>query len=100
MIEENVHTYFIGVTEGKIEKRRQNEDKHLNFRLHNTLCLPKDVHKILKHWHHIEAKKSVIEIPLERKKKEKIQGLISKMWLFSLRNTTHHFQALYQISES
>ena len=23
----------------KFEKRRQNEDKHLNFHLHNTLCL-------------------------------------------------------------
>ena len=34
----------------KIEKRRQNEDKHLNFHLHSTLCLPKGVHKILKDW--------------------------------------------------
>ena len=30
----------------KFEKRRQNEDKHLNFHLHNTLCLPESVHKI------------------------------------------------------
>ena len=27
------------------EKRRQNEDKHLHFHLHNTLCLPKGVHE-------------------------------------------------------
>ena len=33
----------------KIEKRRQNEDKRLNFHLHSTLCLPTGVHKILKH---------------------------------------------------
>ena len=39
----------IRMTEGKIEnlkKRRQNEDKHLHFHLHNTLCLPESVHKI------------------------------------------------------
>ena len=42
----NVPLYYIRVTEGKIEKRRQNEDKHLNFYLHNTLCLPDGVHKI------------------------------------------------------
>ena len=29
-----------------LKKRRQNEDKHLNFQLHSTLCLPEDVHKI------------------------------------------------------
>ena len=34
------------VTEENNEKRRQNEDKHLNFHLHNTLCLREDVHKI------------------------------------------------------
>ena len=41
--------YYIRVTEGKnekFEKRRQNEDKHLNFHLHNTLCLPEGVHTI------------------------------------------------------
>ena len=45
----NVHMCFIGVTGGKLEnlkKRRQNENKHLNFHLHNTLCLPEGVHKI------------------------------------------------------
>ena len=45
----NVHMRYIGVTEGKIvnfKKSRQNEDKHLNFHLHNTLCLPEGVHKI------------------------------------------------------
>ena len=31
----------IGVTEGKIKKRRQNE---LYFHLHNTLSLPEGVH--------------------------------------------------------
>ena len=30
----------------KNEKRRQNEDKPLNFHLHNTLGLPEHVHKI------------------------------------------------------
>ena len=30
----------------KIQKRRQNKDKHLYFHLHNTLCLPEGVHKI------------------------------------------------------
>ena len=51
MTEKNVHMYYIRVTEGKIKKskkRRQNEDKHLNFHLHSTLCLPYGVHKILK----------------------------------------------------
>ena len=40
---------YTGVTEGKIEnlkKRWQNEDKNLNFHLHNTLSLPEGVHKI------------------------------------------------------
>ena len=39
----NVHMCYIRVTEGKIEnlkKRRQNEDQHLSFHLHNTLLLP------------------------------------------------------------
>ena len=43
----NVHMCYIGVTEGKIEKRMQNEDLHLNFHLHKTICLPEGVHKIL-----------------------------------------------------
>ena len=44
----NVHMCYIRVTEGKIEnlKKRQNKDKHLNFHLHNTLCLPESAHKI------------------------------------------------------
>ena len=42
----NVHMCHIRMTEGKFEKRRQNEDKHLHFHLHNTLCLPESVHKI------------------------------------------------------
>ena len=45
----NVHMCYIGVTEEKIEnlkKRRQNDDKHLNFHLLNTLCLPEGVHQI------------------------------------------------------
>ena len=40
---------YVRMTEGKIEKiekRRQIEDRHLNFYLHNTLCLPESVHKI------------------------------------------------------
>ena len=39
--------YYIREKEGKnekIEKRRQNEDYHLNFYLHSTLCLPEGVH--------------------------------------------------------
>ena len=36
----NVPMCCIGVTEGKIEKRMQNENKHLNFHLRNTFCLP------------------------------------------------------------
>ena len=42
---------YIGVREGKndkIGKSRHNEDKHLNFHLQNTLCLPEGVHKISK----------------------------------------------------
>ena len=44
----NVHMSYIRVTEGKIEnlKKGQNEDKHLNFHLYNTLCLPESVNKI------------------------------------------------------
>ena len=42
----NVHMCYVRVTEGKFEKRRQKEDKHLNFHLHNTLCLPESVRKI------------------------------------------------------
>ena len=49
-MKKNVHMYNIGVKEGKIEKRRQNELKHLYFHLHNRLSLPEGVHKILKHW--------------------------------------------------
>ena len=34
---------YIGVTGGI---KRQNEDKHLNFHLRNTRCLPEGVHNI------------------------------------------------------
>ena len=48
----------------------------------------------------IGAEKYVTEILMEGKKIEQIKGLISNMWLFFLvYNTTHHYQALYQISE-
>ena len=42
----NFHMRYIGVTEGTneiLKKRRQKEDKHLNFHLNNTLCLPEGV---------------------------------------------------------
>ena len=45
----NVHMFYIRDTEEKIEnfkKKSQIEDWHLNFHLHNTLCLPESVHKI------------------------------------------------------
>ena len=40
--------YHKRVKEGKKEKlkKRQNEDKHLNFHLHSTLRLPEGVHEI------------------------------------------------------
>ena len=66
----------------KLEKRRQNEDKHLNFHLHSTLCLLEGVHKILKHWLQKELRNLWQNFPLERKKNEQIKGLISNMWLF------------------
>ena len=46
MTDKNVYMYYIRVKEGKIEKRRQNEDLHLNFYLHSTICLPEGVRKI------------------------------------------------------
>ena len=48
LTEKNVHMFYIRVTKGKnekLKKRRQNEEKHLKFHLHNTLCLPEGVHK-------------------------------------------------------
>ena len=45
----NVHMCYIGVTEGKIENlKKEGKMKiiHLNFHLHNTLCLTEGVHKI------------------------------------------------------
>ena len=40
--------YYTRVKEGKNEKlkKKANEDEHLNFHLHNTLCLSESVHKI------------------------------------------------------
>ena len=41
------------------------------------------------------------ENSIGEKEKWTNKGLISTMWLFSLlHSTTHHYQALYQISES
>ena len=40
------------------------------------------------------------EISIGEKENEQIKGLTSNMWLFLLHNTTHHYLALYQISES
>ena len=44
--------------------------------------------------------KKVDKLSLERKKHEQIKRLISNMRLFLLHNTTHHCQALHQVSES
>ena len=41
--------YYIRVTVGKnekLKKGRQNEDWHLNFHLHTTLCLHEGVYNI------------------------------------------------------
>ena len=40
------------------------------------------------------------EIFIGEKEIEQIKGLICNMWLVLLHNTTYHYQALYQISES
>ena len=58
-----------------MKKEGKNENKHLNFHLHSTaLCLPKGVHKILKHWLQEGAEKSVTEISIgEKEKKEKLK---------------------------
>ena len=52
LTEKNVHVYYIRVKEGKNEKlkKKQNEDLHLNFHLHSTLCLSEGVYQILKQW--------------------------------------------------
>ena len=45
----NVHMYFIGVTEGKIENSKKEgkmKISNLKFHLHYTLCLPEGVHKL------------------------------------------------------
>ena len=57
----NAQMCYIRVTEGKIEKRRQNEDKHLNFHLHNTLCLPESVHFII--LNQVVAEKTLTKYP-------------------------------------
>ena len=36
---------------------------------------------------------------MERKTNGQIRGLLNKMWLILLHNTTYHYQAMYQISE-
>ena len=53
----------------KIEKRRQIEDKHLIFHLHNTHCLPEGIYKNLKTWAPIGAEKSVTEISIGEEEK-------------------------------
>ena len=70
------------IEEGQDKKRGQNEDKHLNFHLHNTVCLPGGEHKIGKHWLQKEMRHMRQKFPLERKKNEQIKGLISHRWLF------------------
>ena len=40
------------------------------------------------------------KLSLERNTNEKMKGLTTNMRLFLLHNTTHHYQAVYQISES
>ena len=44
-------------------------DKHLNFHLHSTLCLPEGVHKILLTLAPIGAEKSVTKISIGEKEK-------------------------------
>ena len=44
LTEKNVHMYYIGVTEGKIENLKK--EGKMWIHLHNTLCLPEGVHTI------------------------------------------------------
>ena len=71
LTEQNVNMYYIRVTEGKMNnwKKKTNEDKHLNFHSHNTLCLPEGVHKIWKTLAPIGVEKSVTEISVGEKEK-------------------------------
>ena len=48
----------------------------------------------------IGAEKSATEIFIGEKLQQQIKGLICNMRLFLLHDTNHHYQALYQISES
>ena len=48
-LQKNVHIVFNRsdrMKHLKFEKRKQNEEYHLYFHLHITLCLPKGVHKM------------------------------------------------------
>ena len=77
-----------------MKKIWQNEDKHLIFHLHNTPTY-------LKMYTNFENTRSIgaEKFHWRERKMNKYKGLISNMG-FLLHNTTHHYQALYQISDS
>ena len=103
LTEKNVHMYFIGVAEGKNEKLKKEGKMRISILIFNYtihIAYLKVFTKYLKHWLQLELRKQCQKFSMEIKKNEQIKGLISNMWLFLLHNTTHHYQALYQISQS
>ena len=84
--------YYIRVKEGKNEKLKAKFNSHL----HSTLCLPDLKTLALK-----GAEKSETEISIGEKEKWTNKGTDKQyVAVCLLHNTTHHSQALYQISES
>ena len=90
------HVLYKGVTEGKIET--EGKMSFSTFIFIYTIYLA-----YLKVYTKFKNTNLGQKFSLKRKKNEQIKGLISNMWLFFrvflLHNTTHHYQALYQISQ-
>ena len=94
------HMCYKGVIEGKNEKEGKVSFSIFIFIYPIHLAYLKFYTKIKNTGSNRSREICEKQFPLERKKNEQIKGLICFMWLFLLHNTTHHHQALYQISES
>ena len=90
---------YIGVTEGKIQKEGKMGFSVFIFIFTMHLAYLK-VYIKFENTDSNRTGKSATDIFIGEKENEQINGLICNMRLFLLHNTTHIYQALYQISES
>ena len=106
MTEKNVHMYFIGVTEGKFEKLKNEGKMRISILIfiHTMHFAYLKVYTKFENTGSNRSREICDKFSLERKKNEQIKGLINNMWLFfgtqynsSLSSFVPNFRILSQV---